>query len=112
MELAPGIFTVGDETWGHVRAFLVEAEDGLTLVDTLGYEHPFLILAAIRKMGRPISDLKRIWLTHAHYSHLVGLAALQKLRGPRVGAHEWEADIVRGDRKSQRVPILPRRPYE
>jgi glyoxylase-like metal-dependent hydrolase (beta-lactamase superfamily II) len=112
VELAKGFVAVGDESWGEVRAFLVDSGTGLTLVDTLGYEHPFLILAAIRKMGRSISDLKRIWLTHAHYSHLVGLAVLKELSGARVGAHKWEADIVSGERKSQRVPILPRPPYK
>jgi glyoxylase-like metal-dependent hydrolase (beta-lactamase superfamily II) len=110
MELAPGIVAVGDQTWGLVRAFLVADGKDLTLIDTLGEEHPFMILAAIRKMGRSISDLKRIWLTHAHFSHLAGLAALKKLSGADVRAHTWEADIVAGERKAQRVPILPRHP--
>ncbi|OAI54154.1 hypothetical protein AYO48_01325 [Gaiella sp. SCGC AG-212-M14] len=111
MELAPGIVVVGDQTLGLVRAFLVADGTDLTLVDTLQQRtHPFLILAAIRSMGRSVSDLKRIWLTHAHYTHLCGLAALKELSGAKVGSHEWEADIVAGHRKAQRVPILPRRP--
>ena len=110
MGLPPEVVAVGDKTWGYVRAFLVADGTDLTLVDTLGEEHPFMILAAIRRMGRSIRDLKRIWLTHAHYSHLVGLATLKELSGAKVGSHVWEADVVAGDRKAQRVPILPRRP--
>jgi glyoxylase-like metal-dependent hydrolase (beta-lactamase superfamily II) len=111
VELAPGIVVLGDKKWGLVRAFLVADGPDLTLIDTLGDDHGFLIQAAIRKMGRSLSDLKRIWLTHAHFSHLCGLAALQQQSGARVGSHSWEADIISGERKAQRVPILPRRPY-
>jgi len=112
MELGNGIWALGDESWGRVRSFLVVEEDGLTVIDTLGDEHPFTILAAIRSIGRSISDLRRIWLTHAHFSHLAGLAALKELSGATVGAHRWEADIIAGERKAQRVPILPRRPLK
>jgi glyoxylase-like metal-dependent hydrolase (beta-lactamase superfamily II) len=112
MELGNGIWALGDESWGRVRAFLVVEEDGLTLIDTLGDEHPFTILAAIRRIGCSISDLRRIWLTHAHFSHLAGLAALKELTGATVGSHRWEADIIAGERKAQRVPILPRRPLK
>jgi glyoxylase-like metal-dependent hydrolase (beta-lactamase superfamily II) len=110
VEIAPGIVVIGDGTRGYVRAFLVEAGDGLTLVDTLADEHPFAILAAIRRLGRSVTDLKRIWLTHAHFSHLCGAAELRKLSGAKVCSHEWEADIVSGDRKAQRVSIIPKRP--
>jgi glyoxylase-like metal-dependent hydrolase (beta-lactamase superfamily II) len=111
VELAPGIEVVGDATCGYVRAFLVAGGDGLTLVDTLGERHPFMILAAIRRMNRSITDLKRICLTHAHFSHLAGLVALKELSGAEVYSHEWEADIVAGQREAQRVPLLPRRPF-
>jgi glyoxylase-like metal-dependent hydrolase (beta-lactamase superfamily II) len=110
VELPSELFPVGDRTRGYVRAFLVADGKNLTLVDALADEHPFPILAAIRRMGRSISDLKRIWVTHAHFSHLCGLATLKKLSGATVCSHEWEADIVSGDRKAQRVSIVPRRP--
>jgi glyoxylase-like metal-dependent hydrolase (beta-lactamase superfamily II) len=110
MELAPGIDAIGERSRGYVRAFLVADGKELTLVDTLAPEHPFLILAAIRRLGRSISDLKRIWLTHAHGSHVGGAAVLKELSGATVCSHEWEADIVSRDRKAERVPLLPRRP--
>ena len=111
MELAPGIVAVGDETRGWVRAFLVADGTDLTLVDTLGEEHPYPILAAIRQMGRSVSDVKRIWLTHAHFSHVRGLKAMKELSGAKVCSHAFEADIVSGDRKAQRVSIVPKRPF-
>ena len=111
MQLAPGIEVLGDESSGYVRAFLIDDGGELTLVDTLGEKHPFTILSAIRRMGRSITDLKRICLTHAHFSHLAGLVALKELSGAKVYSHEWEADIIAGHREAQRVPLLPRRPF-
>jgi glyoxylase-like metal-dependent hydrolase (beta-lactamase superfamily II) len=108
--LAPGIVAIGGESRGWVRAFLVEYKNELTLVDTLATGHHYLILAAIRSLGRSISDLKQIWLTHAHGSHVGGAAVLQALSGATVWSHEWEADIVSRHRKSERTPLLPRRP--
>ncbi len=110
MDLAPGIVCIGDRTRGYVRAFLVADGTDLTLVDTLGDPHPHLILAEIRRLGRSLSDLKRIWLTHAHFSHLCGAKALRDLTGAKVCSHAWEADIVEGHRKAQRVSIVPKRP--
>lgn len=116
MELAPGITCIGEReggslrTRGYVRAFLVEDGSDLTLIDTLGDSHPFLVLAAVRRLGRSITDLKRIWLTHAHFSHLCGLAALKRMSGATVASHEWEAGIIAGERKAERVSIVPKRP--
>ena len=63
------------------------------------------MLAAIRKLGRKPGDLKRIVLTHAHRSHLGGLARLKRETGATVLAHASEADIVSGDRRAQPVGL-------
>jgi glyoxylase-like metal-dependent hydrolase (beta-lactamase superfamily II) len=107
-ELAPGIHSLGHGKGGHVHAFLVDDGGELTLVDTLFEGDARLVLEAIRGLGRKPSDLKRIALTHGHRSHLGGLAALKRASGATVYAHEWEADIVAGDRRAQPVSILPR----
>lgn len=107
-ELEPGIHSLGHGRGGHVHAFLVDEGGELTLVDTLFESDGRLVLEAIRTLGRKPSDLKRIALTHGHRSHLGGLAALKRASGASVYAHEWEADIVAGDRRAQAVSILPR----
>jgi glyoxylase-like metal-dependent hydrolase (beta-lactamase superfamily II) len=94
-----------------VRAFLLEARGELTLVDTLFDGDARDVLGAIRSLGRSPRDLKRIVLTHAHRSHLGGLAALKRESGATVLAHEWEADIVAGDRPAQSVGLKPTRPF-
>ena len=109
-ELAPGVTALGRTKGGHVRAFLFETESELTLVDTLFENDGRGVLDAIRKLGRSPRDLKRIVLTHAHRSHLGGLAALKRETGATVLAHEWEADVVSGDRPAQPVGLKPTAP--
>jgi glyoxylase-like metal-dependent hydrolase (beta-lactamase superfamily II) len=106
-EIAPGVHSLGHGKGGRVHAFLVEDGSDLSLVDTLFEDDARLVLAAISALGRSVTDLKRIAITHGHRSHLGGLATLKKLSGATVYAHEWEADIVAGDRRAQAVSILP-----
>lgn len=107
-ELAPGIYSLGHGKGGHVHAFLIDGGGELALVDTLFEGDGRLVLDAISALGRKPSDLKRIAITHGHRSHLGGLAALKRESGATVHAHEWEADIVAGDRRAQAVSIWPR----
>jgi glyoxylase-like metal-dependent hydrolase (beta-lactamase superfamily II) len=105
-ELAPGVHSLGDTKGGRVRAFLVDHGE-LTLVDTLFENDARGVLAAMRAIGRRPDELTRIVLTHAHRSHLGGLAALKRATGATVLAHEWEADIVSGERRAQPVTLRP-----
>jgi glyoxylase-like metal-dependent hydrolase (beta-lactamase superfamily II) len=106
-ELAPGIHSLGHGKGGHVHAFLIDDGGELTLVDTLFEGDARLVLQAIDGLGRSVTDLKRIAITHGHRSHLGGLAALKRASGATVYAHEYEADIVAGERRAQPVTILP-----
>jgi glyoxylase-like metal-dependent hydrolase (beta-lactamase superfamily II) len=110
IELAPGVHALGSGKGGHVRAFLLENGTELTLVDTLFDGDAGLVLEAIRSLGRTPSDLKRIGITHAHRSHLGGLAVLKRASGATVYAHPWEADIIGGERRAQPVTLLPKGP--
>ena len=56
-----------------VNAYIVDEEDGLTLVDTMLPRNQKRILAAAQALGRPIV---RIALTHAHGDHVGSLDAL------------------------------------
>jgi glyoxylase-like metal-dependent hydrolase (beta-lactamase superfamily II) len=108
IELAPGVHALGHKAGGHVHAFLIDAGGELTLVDTLFENDARLVLAAIDALGRSPGDLKRIAITHGHRSHIGGLAELKRRTNATVLAHEWEADIVAGERRAQPVTILPK----
>jgi len=110
MELAPGVHSIGQEKGGQVRCFLLDDAGALTLIDTLWDVDAHRILDEIKRIGRTLTDLKHVVLTHGHRSHLGGLATLKRMSRALVYCHAWEADIVQGERRAQPVPILPMRP--
>ena len=108
--LAEGLYVLSQKKGGRVHAFLLDDGEGLTLINSLFDNDAAGVLSAIREIGRKPSDLKHLIATHAHRSHIGGLAALQKLSGAKVWAHEWEADIIAGEREAQRVSPWPKAP--
>jgi glyoxylase-like metal-dependent hydrolase (beta-lactamase superfamily II) len=59
--------------YGFVNAYLVQEDDGLTLIDALLPRGQKKLLAAAAALGAPI---RRILLTHAHGDHVGSLDAL------------------------------------
>ncbi len=111
-KIAEDVHSIGQFMGGHVHAFLIESNDGLILIDALFDTDGGPVIEAIKGLGREVQDLKHIIITHAHRSHLGGLAALKKLSNAKVWAHEWESDIVAGERPAQSVSIIPKRPLK
>ena len=86
--LVPGIWRI--PTTSRDAAFLVEGEDGLTLVD-VGWAKAYRpLLSAVEQLGRKPSDIRRIVLTHAHPDHVQGVARMQELTDARILAHPAE----------------------
>jgi len=111
MQIAPGIYSLGQRKGAHVHAFLLDDGNELTLIDTLFDKDAHIILEQIKQIGKnPANDLKHIIMTHAHRSHLGGIALLKELTGAPVYAHEWEADLIAGERRTQCVTWRPRSP--
>ncbi len=104
------IHPLTDGTAGRVHAYLLEEDDGLTLVDALSGADGAVILAALGRIGRAPGDLKRILLTHAHRSHVCGAARLRELSGAAIHASPFEASVMAGERPSAPIGFRPRRP--
>ncbi|MCD9023130.1 MBL fold metallo-hydrolase [Cohnella silvisoli] len=95
-------------TWGPVtqlnflprlfpmNCYLIEEDDGITLIDAC---MPFVakgILTAIEATGKPLS---RILLTHAHDDHIGAVPFLkQKFPDVQIGISRRDASILKGDR--------------
>ena len=115
MQIIPGLHALGDKSGGHVTAFLIDDGRELMLVDTLLDKGGRLVLDELQAIGKDPKDVTRIILTHAHQSHLGGLAALKKATNARVYSHDWEADIIEGKKKVQVPPtttFFPQKPLK
>jgi glyoxylase-like metal-dependent hydrolase (beta-lactamase superfamily II) len=91
--------------FGLVNAYLVEEDDGLTLIDTAVTGSAKAILSAAADVGRPV---KRIVLTHAHSDHTGSLDRLAKdLSGVEVLISSRDARLMCGDKS-----LLPGEPQD
>lgn len=79
---------------GMVNMYLLDAPEGLTLIDTSFPGDEKKVLEALRALDRPASALKHIVLTHAHPDHIGGLAALKRITGARTYMHAADIPIA------------------
>lgn len=88
------------------RVYVIEAADGLTLIDTSVPDSLPQIEKDLQCAGHHLSDIKRILITHAHSDHFGSLAALKEVTGARIYAHtRHESAVIRGEKE----PVLPLR---
>lgn len=62
-----------------VSAWLVHTDDGSVLIDTLYGPFTPLLLENIAKTGTDLADIKYVMMTHGHFDHVGGAAAIKPL---------------------------------
>jgi glyoxylase-like metal-dependent hydrolase (beta-lactamase superfamily II) len=85
-QLAPGVTQIA--TSKRDNAFLIDGDDGFTLVDVGWANAPSALLDAVAALGRKPADIRRVVLTHSHPDHVQGAAALRDRTGARILIHE------------------------
>jgi glyoxylase-like metal-dependent hydrolase (beta-lactamase superfamily II) len=90
-EVAPGIHRLGNDL---VNFYLVEGDDGLTLVDAGLPGFRGQLESVLRERGRALRDVDAVVLTHAHVDH-VGVAEAVRSAGVPVYVHEADAEMAR-----------------
>jgi glyoxylase-like metal-dependent hydrolase (beta-lactamase superfamily II) len=96
MKLAAQITQIA--TTKRDNAFLVEGDDGFTLVDVGWAKAPRVLLDAVADQGRKPADIRRIVLTHAHPDHVKGAAELRRRTGAHILIHEADAHWLQNGR--------------
>jgi metallo-beta-lactamase class B len=92
-------FNVFGNTWyvgtGGLGAILLATDDGLALFDGGLPQSAERIVANIASLGFDVADIRFIGLSHAHYDHAGGIAAIQRLSGADVFAGQDAAIALR-----------------
>ncbi len=98
-QLAPGVYRIDAIGVAHaISVFVLQGDDGWTLVDTGLAGSVKRIQAALAALGVTPETLARIYLTHHHSDHIGGLPGMRQW-APRaeIAAPAHDARIIAGE---------------
>ncbi len=96
MKLGPHLHRIGNDI---VAAYLVETPDGIIVIDAGLPGHRRDLQTELKAMGRPITDIRGVILTHGDSDHLGFAERLRREHGVPVYVHAADADRSRGGTK-------------
>ncbi len=101
MEILPGVHRIGN--LASTAYLLADRDDGLTLIDSGPPGFDKTIGKYLTRIGRRPDEIQRIILTHRHFDHMGGAAALRAQTRSKVYAHPLDAPQIDG-REPNRPP--------
>ncbi len=107
-KIADGVYSIKIQ---HVHAFVIDGDQGVTLIDTGLPKKEGRMLDGLSSIGRSSSDIRAIMLTHSHADHTGSAAALKAQSGAPVFASETDASAVRGEEPAPPPPVAFRFPF-
>jgi glyoxylase-like metal-dependent hydrolase (beta-lactamase superfamily II) len=90
-DVAAGVHRIED---AFTNWYIVEADDGLTIVDAGVPTSWESLLDALEQLGRPITDVRALVLTHAHFDHVGFAERLRKQQGVPVYVHDNDVPLT------------------
>lgn len=105
MKLAPHLHRLGNDI---VAAYLIDLPEGITLVDAGLPGHWNDLQRALAEIGRPLSDVRGLVLTHGDSDHIGFAERLREQTGAPVYIHAGDAHRVRTGEKPK-TPMGPAR---
>jgi glyoxylase-like metal-dependent hydrolase (beta-lactamase superfamily II) len=90
---------------GMANAFLIEGDNGLTLIDAGFPAKEAAVFQAIRGLGRSPDHLKRLIFTHGHPDHIGSAAAIVRETGAKTYMHPLDIPMAESG-----GPFRPMRP--
>ena len=91
-EIVPGLYAISLRI---VNAFLLETDEGLTLIDTGVPGSDGRIVEAIAGLGWEPADVQQILVSHCHADHTGSLVALKGVTVAPASMHPIDAELVR-----------------
>jgi glyoxylase-like metal-dependent hydrolase (beta-lactamase superfamily II) len=93
MQLAPGLHRIGNDI---VAAYLVDAPDGITVIDAGLPGHWSDLKAELAAMGRSVDGIRGVVLTHGDSDHVGFAERLRRDHGVPVYVHAGDAERATG----------------
>lgn len=91
-DVAPGVHRIED---AYTNWYLVEGDDGLTVVDCGVPTSWGSFLDAVKAIGRTTDDVRAVVLTHAHFDHVGFAERARRELGVPIHVHENDAPLTR-----------------
>ena len=79
---------------GLANAYLIEGDDGLTLIDAGFPRKEAAVFGAIRGLGRSPDQIKHLIFTHGHPDHIGSAAAIVQETGARTYMHPLDIPMA------------------
>jgi glyoxylase-like metal-dependent hydrolase (beta-lactamase superfamily II) len=102
VQVVPGLWQV---KISFVHSFIFDSGEGLTLIDTGIPGSAPIIQNAVAHLGKRMSDVRRIIVTHCHSDHSGSVAELKRTTGAPLLMHRSDAEMVRAGKA--RRPLKP-----
>jgi metallo-beta-lactamase class B len=83
-----------------LASYLITTPQGNILINSNLESSPPLIQASVEKLGFKMSDIKILLISHAHWDHDAGSAAIKKLTGAQYMVMEGDVPVVESGGKS------------
>lgn len=106
MKLAPHLHRLGNDI---VASYLIDLPEGITLIDAGLPGHWRDLRTELEAIGRPLSDIRGVVLTHGDSDHIGFAERLRREAGVPVHIHAADAHRARTGEKPK-TPMGPARP--
>ncbi len=94
--ITTGVYQVS----GFSRSYIIDGDEGVTLIDTGLPGRQAAIIDVLQSIGRSVQDVNTIVITHSHADHTGGAAVLKGETGALLYASAVEAPAVRGEERA------------
>jgi len=91
-DVSPGVHAI---VHGHTNCFVIEDDDGITLVDAAYSSTWRQVEECLAKMNRSPADIGGLLLTHGHFDHLGFASLIQRQYTVPVWAHPADSAICK-----------------
>ena len=94
-----------------VNAFIIDGDEGVVLIDTGLPRQEGIVIDGLAEIGRTITDIVAILITHGHVDHVGGAAAIAEASSGQLYAARADTPMIEGRVPKPPPPVMERIPF-